>query len=106
MHLYLRGEMQEIAQRRKNHVSVQQRIKFAIYKANHLEKLIQDINDHIDGLYKICTPPAKDQDSLGRAELVELLKVMEELKKYLRARPTHLYCGSNSLGAEGEWNNH
>lgn len=79
MHLYLHEKMQEIAQGRRNRVSVPQRVKFAIYKEKHLEKLIQDINDHIDELYKIYTPPSNDQDRLGKAELEELLQVVKEL---------------------------
>ena len=79
MHVYLHEKIQEIAQGRKNQISVPQRVKFAIYKARHLEKLIQDINDHIDNLYKIYTPSSNEQDGLGKAELAELLQVVKEL---------------------------
>ncbi|KAL6230698.1 hypothetical protein BDW75DRAFT_221908 [Aspergillus navahoensis] len=79
MHQYLHDKMQDIVYGRKNNVSVPQRVKFAIYKERHLEKLIQDINDHIDELYKIYTPPAHEQDALGQAELAELLQVVKEL---------------------------
>lgn len=79
MHVYLHEKIQEISQGRKNQISVPQRVKFAIYKAKHLEKLIQDINDHIDELYKIYTPSSNEQDTLGKAELAELLQVVKEL---------------------------
>jgi hypothetical protein len=79
MHAYLHEKIQEIAQGRKNQISVPQRVKFAIYKEKHLEKLIRDINDHVDELYKIYTPSANEQDGLGKAELAELLQVVKEL---------------------------
>ncbi|PKX95131.1 uncharacterized protein P174DRAFT_126413 [Aspergillus novofumigatus IBT 16806] len=80
MHRYLHKKMQDIVDGRRNNVSVPQRVKFAIYKERHLEDLIQKINDHIDELYKIYTPPANEQDELGKTELAELLEVMKELR--------------------------
>ncbi|KAI3532314.1 small s protein [Colletotrichum abscissum] len=79
MHRYLHGKMRDIIDGRRNKVPVTQRVKFAIYKKEHLEKFIKDINDHIDALYRIYNPPVEEQDALGKAELVELLQVVKEL---------------------------
>ncbi len=79
MHRYLHEKMQDIVDGRRNKVSVPQRVKFAIYKEKHLENLIQKINNYIDELYKIYTPPANEQGGLGKAELAELLQVVKEL---------------------------
>jgi len=79
MHRYLHGKMRDITDGRRNKVSVAQRVKFAIYKKEHLEKFIKDINEHIDVLYKTYEPPTEEQNKLGKAELVELLEVVEEL---------------------------
>ncbi|KAH8878675.1 hypothetical protein GQ53DRAFT_756520 [Thozetella sp. PMI_491] len=79
MHRYLHGKMRDITDGRKNRVSVAQRLQFAIYKKEHLEQFIKDINDHIDVLYKIYEPPAEQQKELGKAELLELLEVVKEL---------------------------
>jgi hypothetical protein len=79
MHRYLHGKMRDITDGRRNKVSVAQRVKFAIYKKEHLEKFIKDINDHIDELYKIYEPPKEKETELGKAELVELLEVVKEL---------------------------
>jgi hypothetical protein len=79
MHRYLHGKMRDIADGRRNKVSVAQRVKFAIYKKEHLERFIKDINDHIDELYKIYEPPKEKESALGKGELVELLEVVKEL---------------------------
>jgi len=82
MYRYLHDKMREITDGRGNKakISVAQRLKFAIYKKQHLEDFIKNINDHIDALYKIYTPPAHKQDELAKAELAELLEVVTELK--------------------------
>lgn len=41
MHRCLYKKMQDIADGRRNRVSVPQRVKLAIYKEKHFEKLIQ-----------------------------------------------------------------
>ncbi|KAJ4299792.1 hypothetical protein N0V90_005038 [Kalmusia sp. IMI 367209] len=79
MHRYLHIKMQDIIAGRKNKINVKTRIAFAIYKREHLENLIKDIDDHIDKLYKIYTPPAEVQGDLGKAELSVLLQVVTEL---------------------------
>ncbi|KAK4652944.1 hypothetical protein QC762_0078480 [Podospora pseudocomata] len=79
MHRYLHGKMRDIADGRKNKVSVAQRVKFAIYKKEHLEKFIKDINDLIDELYKIHEPPVEEQEELGKEELAKFLEVLKEL---------------------------
>ncbi|KAK4658852.1 hypothetical protein QC762_0002780 [Podospora pseudocomata] len=65
--------------RPQNKVSVAQRVKFAIYKKEHLEKFIKDINDLIDELYKIHEPPVEEQKELGKEELAKFLEVLKEL---------------------------
>jgi hypothetical protein len=72
--------MQEINRGRGNGVSVAQRLKFAIYKREHLEKFIKEINDHIDELYKIYDPSAEEKDALVKEELAKLLEVVKELR--------------------------
>ncbi|KAK4103748.1 hypothetical protein N658DRAFT_557520 [Parathielavia hyrcaniae] len=79
MHRYLHGKMRDITDGRSNKVSVTQGVKFAIYKKEHLENFIKDINDHVDELYKFYEPPAEKETELGKAELVELLEVVKEL---------------------------
>jgi hypothetical protein len=79
MDRYLHEKMRDISDGRKNRISVAQRIKFAIYKKEHLENLIKEIHDHIDALYKIYEPPTEKQIELGKAELVELLEVVKAL---------------------------
>ena len=79
MHHYLHRKMRDITDGRSNKVSVTQRVKFAIYKKEHLEDFINHINDHIDDLYKIYEPPAEKETELGKAELVELLEVVRAL---------------------------
>jgi hypothetical protein len=79
MHHYLHRKMRDITDGRKNKVSVAQRVKFAIYKKEHLERFIKDINDHIDVLYKLYEPSMEEQAKLGKAELGELLEVLKEL---------------------------
>jgi hypothetical protein len=79
MHRYLHRKMRDITDGRKNKVSVAQRVKFAIYKKEHLEKFIKDINDLIDELYKIHEPPAEEQNELGKEELAKFLEVVKEL---------------------------
>jgi len=79
MHRYLHGKMRDITDGRRNKVSVAQRVKFAIYKKEHLESFIRDINDHIDELYKIYEPPTEKEAELAKAELGELLEVLKEL---------------------------
>ncbi|KAK0743223.1 prion-inhibition and propagation-domain-containing protein [Schizothecium vesticola] len=79
MHRYLHRKMRDITDGRSNKVSVTQRVKFAIYKKEHLEDFIKHINDHIDELYKIYEPPAEKETELGKAELEELLEVVRAL---------------------------
>ncbi len=79
MHRYLHEKMQDIVEGRRNKVSVTQRIKFATYEEKNLETLISKINDHIDELYKIYHSPASEEDALGKAELTELLQVVQLL---------------------------
>lgn len=80
MHRYLHRQMQDIYCGRKNGVPVAQRLKFAIYKREHLEKFIKDINDRIDELYKIYDPSAEEKEALGKDELEKLLQVVKELR--------------------------
>jgi len=79
MHRYLHGKMRDIADGRRNKVPVAQRVKFAIYKKEHLEQFIKDINDHIDALYRIYSPSVEEEKTLGKSELAELLQVVKEL---------------------------
>ena len=79
MHRYLHDKMQDIIHHRKNSVTVTERVKFAIYKKEHLEKLIKDINDHVDELYKIYSPPPEEQKKLGMDEMRDFLGVIREL---------------------------
>ncbi|KFA69914.1 hypothetical protein S40285_10501 [Stachybotrys chlorohalonatus IBT 40285] len=71
--------MRDIADGRKNKVLVAQWVKFAIYKKEHLEKFINDINDLIDELYKTHEPPVEEQNELGKEELAKFLDIMKEL---------------------------
>jgi hypothetical protein len=80
MHRYLHETMQKIVRERRNKMSAPQLLKFAIYDEKHLEKLVKDINDHIDALYQIYTPSASDEEEAGEEEMDKLLKVMKELR--------------------------
>lgn len=80
MHRYLHETMQKIVHERRNKMSVPRLVKFAIYDEKHLEKLVKDINDHIDALYQIYTPSASDEEEAGEEEMDKLLKVMKELR--------------------------
>ncbi|KAL4767296.1 hypothetical protein BDW60DRAFT_220626 [Aspergillus nidulans var. acristatus] len=80
MHRYLHETMQKIVHERRNKMSVPRLFKFAIYDEKHLEKLVKDINDHIDALYQIYAPSASDEEEAGKQEMDKLLKVMRELR--------------------------
>jgi hypothetical protein len=80
MHHYLHETMQKIVHERRNKMSVPRLFKFAFYDEKHLEKLVKDINDHIDALYQIYTPSASDEEEAGEWEMDKLLKVMKELR--------------------------
>lgn len=76
MHLYLHEKMQDIVEGHRNRVSVPQRVKFAIYKEKHLEKLVTGINCHIDDLYEICPLTSNEQEKFRKAEMMGLLQVL------------------------------
>lgn len=78
-HRYLHQQMQGIVNNRRNKVSVAQRVKFAFYQKKHLENFIKDIDCHSDNLYRIYDPPAEDLVKLGKAELTEILEIVEKL---------------------------
>lgn len=80
MHCYLHETMQKIVHERRNKMSVPRLFKFAIYDEKHLEKLVKDINDHIDTLYQIYTPSTSDEEEAGKEEMDKLLKVIKELR--------------------------
>ncbi|KAJ5751266.1 hypothetical protein N7533_008294 [Penicillium manginii] len=80
MQHYLHETMQKIVHERRNNMSVPRLLKFAVYDEKHLEKLVKDINDHIDALYQIYAPSASDEEEAGKEEMDKLLKVMKELR--------------------------
>lgn len=80
MHRYLHETMQKIVHERRSKMSVPRLFKFAIYDEKHLEKLVKDINDHIDALYQIYSPSASDEEEAGKEEMDRLLRVMKELR--------------------------
>ncbi|KAI2834290.1 hypothetical protein CBS11350_10823 [Aspergillus niger] len=79
-HRYLHETMQKVVHERRNKMSVPRLFKFAVYDERHLEKLVNDINDHIDSLYQIYTPSASDEEEAGKQEIDRFLKVMRELR--------------------------
>ncbi|EEU36566.1 uncharacterized protein NECHADRAFT_42497 [Fusarium vanettenii 77-13-4] len=80
MNRYLHDKMQRIVRGRKNGMSTLQKAKFAVYKKDRLVKLIKDINDHLDQLYRDAPIEDEEQTRLGKAELDELIHVLKALQ--------------------------
>lgn len=97
MHRYLHETMQKIVHERRNKMSVPRLFKFAVYDEKHLEKLVKDINDHIDALYQIHTPSASDEEEAGQQEMDKLLKVMRELQSASERDPVMSTAVKNIL---------
>ena len=89
--------MQKIVHERRNKMSVPRLFKFAIYDEKHLEKLVKDINDHIDALYQIYTPSASDEEEAGEQEMDKLLKVVKELRSASERDPVINTAAKNVL---------
>ncbi|KAL5359311.1 prion-inhibition and propagation-domain-containing protein [Aspergillus floccosus] len=102
MHHYLHETMQKIVHERRNKMSVPRLFKFAIYDEKHLEKLVKDINDHIDALYQIYTPSASDEEEAGKQEMDKLLKVMKELRSASERDPVMNTAVKNILDQRNE----
>ncbi|KAI2791707.1 hypothetical protein POX_c04579 [Penicillium oxalicum] len=102
MHRYLHETMQKIVHERRNKMSVPRLFKFAIYDEKHLEKLVKDINDHIDALYQIYTPSASDEEAAGGEEMDKLLKVMKELRSASERDPVMNTAVKNLLEQRNE----
>lgn len=79
--------MQKIVHERRNKMSAPRLLKFAVYDEKHLEKLVKDINDHIDALYQIYALSASDEEEAGKEEMDKLLKVMRELRSASKRDP-------------------
>lgn len=102
MQRYLYETMQKIVHERRNKMSVPRLLKFAVYDEKHLEKLVKDINDHIDALYQIYAPSASDEAEAGKEEMDKLLKVMKELRSASERDPVMNTAVKNLLEQNNE----